>query len=94
MAMVEDSTVNLLSACTKLLSAPRYEQVRVVKQWLSPILIKHFSGYATQSSYQDLADETCTVAWMIQFSYWAHRGRSAWQSTCWNAYNAIERCLM
>ena len=46
MAIVEDSTVDLLSGCTKLLSAPRYEQVRVVKQWLSPILIKHFSGYA------------------------------------------------
>ncbi|VDC06366.1 unnamed protein product [Peniophora sp. CBMAI 1063] len=42
--IVEDSTVDLLSGCTKLLSAPRYEQVRVVKAWLSPILIKHFSG--------------------------------------------------
>lgn len=49
MAMIEDSTVNLLSGCTKLLSAPRYEQVRVVKQWLSPILIKHFSGYVANA---------------------------------------------
>lgn len=94
MAMVEDSTVNLLSACTKLLSAPRYEQVRVVKQWLSPILIKHFSGYVTQSLYQDFTDETCVAAWMTQCLYWAPHARSAWQSTCWNVYSAIERCLM
>ena len=45
MALVEDSTVTLLSGCTNLLSAPRYELVKVLKQWLLPLLIKYFAGY-------------------------------------------------
>ncbi|KAI0026676.1 hypothetical protein K488DRAFT_65362, partial [Vararia minispora EC-137] len=39
-----DSTAPLLASCTTLLSTPRFEQVRVIKGWLLPLLLRYFDG--------------------------------------------------
>jgi len=41
----EPSTTTFWASCSTLLSAPRYEQVRIMKQWLMPILRKHISSH-------------------------------------------------
>jgi mediator of RNA polymerase II transcription subunit 12 len=51
------STAALLEKCPTLMSAPRFEQVRTLKQWLLPILRK---GIASQESEINVLRLFCT----------------------------------
>ncbi|OCH91787.1 hypothetical protein OBBRIDRAFT_752537 [Obba rivulosa] len=46
---VETLTTTFWESCTNLLSAPRFEQVNVIKQWLSPILRKNMMSQEPDS---------------------------------------------
>jgi hypothetical protein len=41
------STAELFESCNGVLSASRFEQVRVLRQWLLPILRKHIIRWIT-----------------------------------------------
>ncbi|OBZ68162.1 Mediator of RNA polymerase II transcription subunit 12 [Grifola frondosa] len=50
---IEAMSTTFWTACSTLLSAPRFEQVKTVKQWLLPILKKHISSQAQDSFSAD-----------------------------------------
>jgi len=47
----ENGPPPLPSACTTLLGAPRYQQVRTIKQWFLPLLLKQLTRYGPSSSF-------------------------------------------
>ena len=46
----EPVTTTFWQTCESLLKAPRYEQIKTIKQWFLPIYKKFLAGYASDAS--------------------------------------------